>query len=304
MYSYVTYGLGVSSILPLPELTAMEGVNADVTIRLGKSGREVPETDHNGSYFELTPQEAYLYWEQVGGFVVREGKEITVDRLPGVEDSLLRLPLLGAVFSAAIHQRGYLGLHGSAVAIDGQAVVFVGASGQGKSTTAASLYARGHTLLADDLVVLDMNHESGVPMLYPSFPQLKLFPEAAAASLGDDPESLPRLMVGIEKRSRVAKTGFSPQPVPLKCIYILRTDPAFAIEDLLPQEQIVQLIQQSYGALVFKLWLKGAAAAAHLRKCVALANSVPLRWLKRPRDLESLSELAQLVEGDVRETTE
>lgn len=278
----------------------MEVTTPDVTIRLGKTGRGIPKTDHNGSFFELHPHEAFLFWEQVGGFVVRDGKEITVDPLPGVEESLLRLPLLGAVFSAAIQQRGFLGLHASAVAIDGQAVVFAGASGQGKSTTAASLYARGHTLLADDLVVLDLDTESGVPMLYPSFPQLKLFPEAAAASLGDDPDDLPRLMAGVDKRARVAKKGFSPQAVPVKCIYILKTDSEFQIEPLLPQEQIVQLIQKSYGALVFTHWLKGKTAAAHLRKCVELANSVPLRWLKRPRDLESLSELAQLVEANVR----
>lgn len=300
MYSYLTYGLGVNSAFPLPELTAMEVTTPDVTIRLGKTGRGIPKTDHNGSFFELHPHEAFLFWEQVGGFVVRDGKEITVDPLPGVEESLLRLPLLGAVFSAAIQQRGFLGLHASAVAIDGQAVVFVGASGQGKSTTAASLYARGHTLLADDLVVLDLDTESGVPMLYPSFPQLKLFPEAAAASLGDNPDDLPLLMAGVDKRSRVAKTGFSPQAVPVKCIYILKTNPTFEIESLLPQEQIVQLIQKSYGALVFTHWLKGKTAAAHLRKCVALANSVPLRWLKRPRDLGSLGELAQAIEVNVR----
>jgi hypothetical protein len=86
----------------------------------------------------------------------------------------------------------------------------------------------------------------------------------------------------------------------VKCIYILKTNPTFEIESLLPQEQIVQLIQKSYGALVFTHWLKGKTAAAHLRKCVALANSVPLRWLKRPRDLGSLGELAQAIEVNVR----
>ena len=67
-----------------------------------------------------------------------------------------------------------------------------------------------------------MNHESGVPMLYPSFPQLKLFPEAAAASLGDNPEDLPLLILMYDKRARIANTGFSPQPVPLDHLYSKR----------------------------------------------------------------------------------
>lgn len=296
MYSYITYGLGIQSTFPLPELTAAGGGTIDVTIRLGKSGRARPRTDHTGSYFEVTPQEAYLFWEQVGGFLVRNGREITVEPLPGVEEQLLRLPLLGAVLSAAIHQRGFLGLHASAVAIDGQAVAFVGASGEGKSTTAATLYARGHAVLADDLVVLNVSNETGTAVVYPSFPHLKLFPEAAMASLGDNPEALPQVMAGLDKRTRLAPDGFSHRPFPLKCIYILETAAELKVEPLPAQEKIVQLIQQSYGARIFKHWLKGATAAAHFRKCAELAERVSICWLKRPRSLAGLGELARLVE--------
>jgi hypothetical protein len=299
MYSYVTYGLGIHSTFPLPELTAREGGEPDVTIRMGKLGRNLPRTDHTGSYFDVTPKEAYLFWEQVGGFLVRDGREITVEPLPGVEEQLLRLPLLGAVLSAAIHQRGYLGLHASAVAINGQAVAFVGASGEGKSTTAATLYGRGHAVLADDLVVISVSDGTNPSMLHPSFPQLKLFPEAAAASLGDDPEVLPQLMAGLDKRARHAPQGFTHQPLPLRCIYILETGPELKIEPLPSQEKIVQLIRQSYGARIFKHWLKGATAAAHFRRCAALADSVSICRLIRPRALAALGEMARLVEDSM-----
>ena len=78
----------------------------------------------------------------------------TVDPLPGVEDSLLRLPLLGAVFSAVIHQRGFLGLHASAVAIDGHAVEFLWEPVDRQvDYSREPVCARPPQLLADDLVV-------------------------------------------------------------------------------------------------------------------------------------------------------
>jgi len=38
--------------------------------------------------------------------------------------------------------------------VNGNAVVFLGNKGYGKSTMAATLYARGHSFLADDLVLI------------------------------------------------------------------------------------------------------------------------------------------------------
>jgi hypothetical protein len=199
----------------------------------------------------------------------------------------------------AIHQRGLLGLHASAVAIDGHAVAFMGASGLGKSTMAASLYARGHTVLADDLVVLDPS-DNGSVMLFPSFPELKLFPESIVAALGDNPEGLPKLVAGLDKRARTAPKGFTTDPFPIKALYLLDNDSTPSLELISPRERIPHLIRESYGARKLNLWLKGATASAHLRKCAEVANKVPTYWLRRPRDLESLGETAKLVEESVR----
>lgn len=49
-----------------------------------------------------------------------------------------------------------VGLHGSAVVLEGRAYLFIGRSGAGKSTTAYEFVRRGATLLADDLVVADL----------------------------------------------------------------------------------------------------------------------------------------------------
>jgi HPr kinase/phosphorylase len=46
-------------------------------------------------------------------------------------------------------------VHGSAVAVDGRAVLILGASGSGKSALALALIGRGAALVADDRVVLE-----------------------------------------------------------------------------------------------------------------------------------------------------
>ena len=88
MYSYVSYGLGIHSVLALPELTSTEGIDPDITIKLGSTGRPIPEVDHTGSYIQATSSEAYLFWEQVGAFLVKDGRDIIVEPLPGTKEQL------------------------------------------------------------------------------------------------------------------------------------------------------------------------------------------------------------------------
>src|SRR5690606_97236 len=95
-----------------------------------------------------------LQVDGVARYLVSGGRRITIDRDPAVEDDDVRLFLLGSVFGAMLHQRGDLVLHGSAIEWEGAAVVFMGFSGVGKSTTASAFRQRGHAVLTDDLCVV------------------------------------------------------------------------------------------------------------------------------------------------------
>lgn len=298
MHTYTAYGLGIHSTLPLPELQTLAEVGADVVIEIENLNWSPPETICSGSYFQMTAKEAYLFWERVGAFLVRDGKEIIVDPLPGVEERIIRLPLLGAVLAVLLHQRGFLVLHASAVAINGGVVAFLGEKGQGKSTMAASLYARGHTMMADDVVALDFGGTES-PIVLPGFPQFKLWPEAAASSLGDDPETLPQLHPQVEKRARRVADRFSQRPLPLRRIYVLSEGPAPQIKPLQPQIAIVQLIANSYSARFGKQLLQGVEAYSHFHQCMSLAKNLPVCCLDRPRSLSLLPNVAELVEEDL-----
>ena len=206
---------------------------------------------------------------------------------------VLRLYILGPTLGLLLHQRGWLILHASGISIDQRAILFLGAPGWGKSTTAAALYAHGHAIVADDVIPVELNGESTI--VHPGFPQLKLWPEAAA-SLGDSVETLPRVHPNFEKRVRRTGDGFALSPLPLKCIYVLAEGAKQEIQPIGAQYAIVELVRHSYAAQFL-----GATetSALHFEQCARLANRVPIRALRRPRALKELSELARLVENDV-----
>jgi len=291
MYSYSAYGLSIRSELPLPELLSGEG--ADVVIRLGAVDRACPPTAIEGEHFWATADEFCFFRREVGSLFVSGGREITVDPAPGADDQLIRLFLLGPALAALLHQRGMLMLHASAVAVDGAAIAFLGQSGSGKSTTARALYDSGCRLVADDVVAVDVRGRSG-PIVLPAFPQLKLWPESAAA-LGDDPLTLPTLHPQLEKRRYGAVRRFSPKPLPLGRVYLLRPGRAQEVAPLGPREALVELVRHSFCARL----LPAGGAVRHLRQCSMLASSVPIRRLTRSRSLEALARFTSFVEDEV-----
>jgi hypothetical protein len=104
----------------------------------------------------------------MGTILVRKGREIIVDPIPGLEDKVLRLFVLGPALAVLLHQRGRLVLHASAAAIAGEVVAFMGRSGWGKSTAAAALYTRGHSIVADDVTAVQVNTDTGFPVVFPA----------------------------------------------------------------------------------------------------------------------------------------
>ena len=74
-------------------------------------------------------------------------------------------------------QRRILPLHGSAIAIDGKAYVFIGESGAGKSTIASSFMKKGYQLLSDDVIAVSLL-DGDKPWVIPAYPQQKLWQDS------------------------------------------------------------------------------------------------------------------------------
>ena len=301
MYSYAAYGFALRSELALPELDIGDSA-PDVVLRLGTVERRPLELDAQGDGIWATTGEACRSVRNVGTCLVRWGREIVVDPAPGVDERVLRLSILGPAFALLLHQRGCFVLHASAVQCGDGAIAFTGGSGWGKSTLAGAFHARGSALLADDLTALRIG--TGCSTVLPGFPQLKLWPEAAA-SLGRVPSALSQLHPEFDKRACGARQGFSHRPLPLRRIYLLAEGPGPVIAPLRPQEALIGLTPHWYGfRFGDRLLQAGDAAVRHFRQCATLANSVGVHRLTRPRQLGALGDTVHLVEQELAQERE
>lgn len=282
MNSYSAYGLNIHSALSLPELTDSPGISfPDVRVRFGKIKWEPPPTDCERAH-EAARSETFFYFKIAGKFQVQRGSEIIIDPAPDAEDRLLRLCLLGPILAALLHQRGLLVLHASAVEIDGVAVAFLGEKGWGKSTLAAYLQERSHGLLADDVVAVAFGAEE-IHVL-PGFPQLKLWP-SAAAYLGLNPERMPQLQPELDKRAHRLNGDFAVTPRPLGGLFVLDVGETVEVEAIAPQASVVELVSHSY--MVRHLAATGMNSS-NLAQCAEVVRAVPVFRLRRPRSLGAL----------------
>lgn len=287
MYVYTAYNLGIHSELPLPELVPSHK-SADVVIRFGKLNEPQQKRSDGGNY--LLAKIAGL-----GMVLVKEGKEIVLDPNPDVDEAMIRTFLLGVVLCVLLRQRGLLVLHASSVVINNSAVAFMADSGFGKSTLAECFHAHGYSILTDDVLAIQVNEQQ--PLVIPGFPQIKLWPDAAA-SFGYQTDSLPLLNSQTVKRVHRLQDGFFEQPVPLKKIYVLAGGTHPEIIPLEAKQSFGELIRHSreMQALTAPEFLK-----EHFQQCTSIVQQVPICSLRRQRSLAALPELVKLVENDLNQ---
>lgn len=217
-HDYLLCGWRVRSDIPLSELHPWSSDDhpVDIDIRLAA----IP-TNPESPIFVLPHSDLWadgtflLNMAGIGRFWVTGGREVRVEPVPGCMEGELKAFLLGSVLGVLCHQRGLLPIHASAVSINGAAILITGHSGEGKSTLAAALGARGHTLLTDDIAAIDPTG----PWLLPAYPQRKLTPDVLE-TLDMPQDGLVTHRPGLVKY-RVPVTDFDPTPRKPVAIYRL-----------------------------------------------------------------------------------
>lgn len=292
MSPYRAYGLAIESEFELPELETCRA-EPDVLIRLGSVSDSPDEPVEDGHLYRVSSGH-YVSFENIGTLLVSDGRSIVLEPADDAVPEALRQFVLGRGFRLLLHQRGYVVLHASTAIIDGEAVAFLGESGQGKSTTAAGFYGEGYPVLADDVTPV----EPETAEVLPGFQQVKLDREAAA-SVGTDLDSTNAS--NFSRRYYRVPSEFDGDPVPLGCIYLLSDGPEIRIESVPPSGRPYHLMRSSASAYRS---IDDDAVEADLEDCVRLSSKVPVKRLERPRSFESLPDLVTAVETDLAETRE
>ena len=286
MHSCHIYGLNVRSDVPLAG-TPSPGRDVDVRVTVE---RQPVETLTCRSLTE--PMDIELAWEGAGRMRVTRGKEVRFEVGPAAEEPLIQHLVTGVGLGLALYQRGVFTLHASAVAIEGRAWVLMGPKGSGKSTLAATLIARGHDPVTDDVAAIDFLPDTG-PSVRRGPRSLNLWPDAAEAT-GFASEELTRIWSGSPKRVARLPHRDSTHRVPLAgCVMIAASanGERVSIEPVSGAAAISALIGHSYAPR----WTR-TAGPDHLRRCARILASGPLLKLSRPFSIVATDESAEAIE--------
>ncbi len=261
--AYRVGDLTIHSNIPLPELPPGNRSGAQCIFWLSDARVQQPVASGwyhqwvlpNGEEwlaFARQGSDYLLRFPNIGDFLISaDGAEIRCCPQPGTPLDTLRHLFLDQVVPLLLSKQGHLVLHASAVAAPQGALGFVGASGQGKSTLALSFAKRGFPVLADDCLLLE--EKCGQLIATPSYPGLRVWPEALAALVRDG-AALPRVAhYTTKKRLGLTEVGLpvSAGSLPLRRMYFLvppdkAQQTSVTSERLSPREAFMEMLKYAY----------------------------------------------------------
>jgi hypothetical protein len=318
---YWVYGLCLASDEPLDGLTpAPADALPDVWVQLhGECGAFDDSAPWQRIHASLPDEYAWVAWaapsmecpdvrlrygnrtDHTQFLIDPSGSRIRVRRTAASTIADVEALLLGLVLTCVLRIRGLTCLHASVVAIGNQAVVLMGRTGAGKSTTAAGLFRIGARPLADDLAAV-IETEQGF-MVHPGPRRLRL--RSDVAELMSPDAGLPRVWPDLPDRPTRRYLSLAdddtreraPEPVPLAAVYALGVDPRVGqvtIKPLSPSRALLVLLAQS--SADFLLGAEGRER--EFDRLARLVRAVPVRVLLRERNLEDLDGLCRAILED------
>ena len=234
-----------------------------------------------GVLWQAAPGRLWLDVPEVARYVVEDGKRIVVDPAPQSTEANVMRFLRTTPLAALLYQRGSLAFHASAIVNSDGAVLLAGDSGAGKSTLLAALLQRGWMMLADDLSPVNLD-DCGRLVVWPTFADIRLWPDANQHLNLTGPQDLSGLL--------------APVAQPLRAIYWLAVHNRDDIEvsELSGAERF-----RALGTLLYNSHIADALLdrVAYFRLATAIAQSVPVWHLRRPRGKWSVQALIEEVEN-------
>lgn len=265
---YTVFGLTVESEIELPGLIASQDM-PEVHIVFGKVPEHLELIVEKTQWFEVAPGRLLLRVDRIARYYVEDGEYIVIEPHQNAQAEDIPVFLLDTVFAALLQQRGFLALHGSAVAVDGKAVVLLGASSVGKTTLALALHDRGCPLLADEVCAVGMRN--GKAVVFPGVPQLNVWEDTLLAA-GKDVSGYRPIRQGLGKYAFSVGDWFCKEAVGLANVVLLinHNREAFEAETIRGVAKFERLLRNAFFAetAVDRSRLFGLCAAASASRVV------------------------------------
>jgi hypothetical protein len=292
--TYHVFGLNILSAI---DFSAQEvrGAAPDVTIEYGSVPEALNDPASKGIRFQAGPGEFLLRVDNVARYYVHDGRKIIISPESDANEADILLFLTSSAMGALLHQRNILTLHGSAIRVNGESVVFAGPSGIGKSTLAAGFTKRGYPFMVDDVCAISAS--CGHPSVIPGFPRLKLWADTLK-KIDTETDGLECVRWGRElEKYYLPSSTMLEGAAPLRSVFILETTNSddFEIIPLKGKEKIGPIIINTYRPQ----FLEGLGGqTTHFNQCAALAAKVTVKKIVRPSKGFLLDELMDLLEGN------
>ena len=220
------------------------------------------------------------------------GTDITCRPVTGVSAATIEHLYLNQILPLAQNAAGALSFHGSAVVIEDFAIAFLGPSGRGKSTLAASFAVKGQAFLTDDGLITE--ERNGTYHILPSHPSIRLWDDSQEELLA--PNSAPILPVSYTRKSRfLASAGlaYCDESMPFRAAYFLGEGNVddVVIQPLSASELLVQFLSNS-----FQLDIESPAALSRgFDGTAELCRHVQGFHLDYPRDYDDLDRIREAI---------
>jgi hypothetical protein len=306
--TYHLYGVRLHSAWALPYSRAVQPFVADVHLTPRAAAYFAPARAEAATQPQwLTPivqglladGRTYLQWPSCFEFLISaDGRRIAARSLDAGTPEGFQSHLLGPALSFALIRQGLDPLHATAITVAGHAAAFLGDSGFGKSSLAASFLAAGHRLLTDDLLVLT-EAPTGFAA-HPGPPRLKLYPQTARRLLPGAQGA--RMMRGTPKLLfPLESTQLASGPIPLRAMYVI----VAPVTGSGPSRVTIRRLRERHAclALIRNTFNASAVDRDRLTRQLALtagvAASVPIKSISYPRSFARLPDVRDAILADL-----
>ncbi|MBP8259843.1 MAG: hypothetical protein KA118_09295 [Verrucomicrobia bacterium] len=222
-----------------------------------------------------------------------DGASIQCYPVPGTPLPTIEHLYLNQVLPLALSRQGKLVFHASAIESQAGALVFMGPSGRGKSTLAASFAQNRFRILADDALQIDKTAD-GAYQARPGHRSIRLWADSQAAVAPGSTRRAPSLDHTDKARLLPDSTlAFCPTPRPLHRIYLLGDDTVSETVFLpvRPRDALIEMLRHSF-ILDFRA---PGLMEAHFDRLADLVRQ-PIHYrLEYPRRYDRLPALCQAI---------
>ena len=243
--------------------------------------------------FHRTQTDYLLRFPGLADFTVAaDGTRVAAYPVPGTDETTVEHLYINQLVPLALSRQGRPAFHASVVTVPGGAVAFLGKTGMGKSTLAASFALNEAAFLTDDALLVE--DSPGGLLATPSHASLRLWDDSVEALLDEDsPRAGP---VSYSDKTRLLAgeaLAYDDKPQALLAAYALEDQGATAVS-----------INPLTGAARQMAWVNNsflldiedkALLAQHFEWTHRISAAIPTFSLDYPRDFCILPEVRQAI---------